>query len=70
MVFASSEPFTVAEDGQLVDDEIGSVWALDGRAIREPRAGEQLPLVETGYVALWSAWSEFHPNTDVWTSDS
>jgi len=39
-------------------------------ASRGPRAGEQLPLVETACVALWSVWSEFHPNTDMWTSGS
>jgi len=70
MAFASSEPFSVTEDGQFVDDKTGSVWVLDGQAIEGPRAGEQLPPVETAYVALWSAWSEFHPNTDVWTGDS
>lgn len=70
MAFGVSESFSVTEDGQIVDDQTGSVWTLDGRAVEGRRAGEQLPPVETAYVALWRAWSDFHPNTDVWSDGS
>ena len=33
MTFGVSESFSVTEDGQIVDDQAGSVWALDGRAV-------------------------------------
>ena len=70
MTFGVSESFSVTEDGQIVDDQTGSVWTLDGRAVEGRRAGGQLPPVETAYVALWRAWSDFHPNTDVWSDGS
>jgi len=70
MAFSSSASFSVTEEEHIVDDATGSVWTLDGRAIEGRRAGDQLPPVETAYVALWSAWSDFHSNTDVWSNDS
>lgn len=70
MAFASSGSFSVDEEGDFVDEETGSVWTLDGRAIAGPRTGERLSPVPTAYVALWSAWSDFHPDTDVWSNDS
>ena len=69
MAFASSGSFSVTEEGRFVDDATGSIWTLDGRAVDGPRTGEQLPPVETAYVSLWRAWSDFHPDTDVWSSD-
>lgn len=70
MAFASSGSFSVNEEEDFVDEKTGSVWTLDGRAIDGPRTGERLSPVATAYVALWSAWSDFHPDTDVWSNDS
>lgn len=68
MAYDTSTSFSVTEDGRFVDEITGSTWTLDGRAVDGPRQGERLPPVKTAYVALWSAWSEFHPETEVWES--
>lgn len=65
MAYRTSASFTV-QNGMIVDDATGSQWALDGRAVSGPRAGEQLPPVASAYVALGDAWVDFHPETDVW----
>lgn len=68
MAYDTSISFSVTEAGRFVDEATGSTWTLDGRAVDGPRQGERLPPVKTAYVALWAAWSEFHPDTEVWES--
>ncbi|MFB6273651.1 MAG: DUF3179 domain-containing (seleno)protein [Salinibacter sp.] len=70
MAFDTSTSFSVNENGRFVDDATGSVWTLDGRAVEGPRRGERLSPVATAYVAAWSAWSDFHPDTEVWKGES
>jgi hypothetical protein len=63
--FETSRSFSV-QDGQIVDDETGSVWSVEGRAVEGPLAGTQLTSIDTSYVAFWFAWQAFQPQTVVW----
>jgi len=66
--FETSRSFSV-QNGRIVDDETGSVWSVQGRAIEGPLAEEEtavLSSVDTAYVAFWFAWDAFHPETLVW----
>lgn len=63
--FETSRSFSV-QDGQIVDDETGSVWSVEGRATEGPLAGTQLTTVDSSYVAFWFAWAAFQPQTVVW----
>lgn len=65
MVYESSSRFLV-DGGQILDEDTGSVWTIEGRAVEGPRKGDQLRPVSSAYVALWSAWSNFNPETNVW----
>ncbi len=69
MAFEPSSTFSV-ENGQIVDDETGSTWTVDGRAVEGPREGERLTPVEDAYVAFWFAWAAFQPETTIWTPSS
>jgi len=69
MAFRTTTSFSV-QDGQIVDDETGSTWSVEGVAIEGPRKSEQLEPVDTAYVAFWFAWSVFQPDTDLWTNDA
>lgn len=69
MAFETSGSFSV-QDGQIVDDETGSTWTVEGIAIDGAREGEQLDPVDEAYVAFWFAWAAFQPSTDVWTDPS
>ncbi|PQJ35181.1 hypothetical protein BSZ35_11760 [Salinibacter sp. 10B] len=69
MAFTTDASFSV-QNGRIVDDETGSVWSLDGRAIEGPRKGERLAPVKSAYVAFWFAWAVFQPQTQVWTGPS
>ena len=55
------------EDGDIIDDQTGSTWTLDGRAVEGPEAGNRLEPVGEAYVSFWFAWAAFHPNTRIWT---
>jgi hypothetical protein len=63
--FETSRSFSV-QDGQIVDDETGSVWSVEGRATEGPLADTQLTTVDSSYVAFWFAWAAFQPQTVVW----
>ena len=65
MVYRSSKDFSV-ENGNIVDAETGSAWAIDGRAVDGVREGERLEPVASAYVAMGSAWFDFHPDSAVW----
>jgi hypothetical protein len=64
--FETSSTFSV-QDGRIVDDATGSVWSVEGRAIEGERAGDQLDVVASSYVAFWFAWAAFQPQTTIWT---
>lgn len=64
---ANGQPVTLREEnGGIVDEETGSEWALDGRAMAGPLEGERLEPVAEAYVAFWFAWADFHPETELW----
>ena len=53
----------------LQDQETGSNWqALTGRAIEGPLAGTALKRLPSFY-SFWFAWSDFHPETEVFGLD-
>jgi len=54
-------------DSVLVDEETGTEWELDGSATSGPLIGAWLDPVEDAFVAFWFAWSDFRPDTEVWT---
>ena len=65
--FNGGQRLTFAErDGQIVDEETGSTWRVDGRATDGPLAGTQLEPVADAYVAFWFAWATFQPETRLW----
>lgn len=53
----------------FVDQETGSVWNVEGRAVSGPLAGSSLVAHEGSFVAYWFAWSAFHPLTRIWTGE-
>lgn len=69
MAFNTSLSFSV-QDGRIVDDDTGSVWSVEGRAVNGPREGDQLEPVNTAYVAFWFAWAAFQPDTQIWERSS
>jgi len=47
------------------DEEPGSLWSIDGRAVDGPLKGSRLePIVHGDY--FWFAWSVFRPDTRIW----
>lgn len=57
--------FSVDEDGQIVDDQTGSVWNTLGEATSGPMEGKQLtPIVHGNH--FWFAWAAFHPETSIY----
>lgn len=57
------------EDGNIVDEETGSVWDVLGQAVEGPLAGESLePVVSVNH--FWFSWAAFKPETRVVTSQS
>ncbi len=63
--FETSRSFSVQNE-QIVDDETGSVWSVEGRATEGQLAGTQLTTIDSSYVAFWFAWAAFQPQTVVW----
>lgn len=53
-------------DGKIVDDQTGSVWAVDGVAVEGTLAGEELEAVAEAFVAFWFAWPTFYPEVEIW----
>lgn len=56
--------FTVRGD-TIADEQTGSAWSLEGRAVSGPLEGAHLPFVES-YTAFWFAWAIFQPDTRIW----
>ena len=48
----------------IVDEQTGSVWTPDGRAVSGPLEGESLAFV-TSFLAEWYGWSAYHPATSI-----
>lgn len=59
--------FTV-QDGQIVDENTGSVWNLAGQATDGPLAGTELTRIVSG-DHFWFSWAAFRPDTIVYGFD-
>jgi hypothetical protein len=55
-------------DGQVVDDQTGSMWRVDGLAVDGPSAGQQLAAVSKAFVAFWLAWPNPYPDIEIWSA--
>ncbi|MBI3961413.1 MAG: DUF3179 domain-containing protein [Deinococcus sp.] len=54
--------FTKNDQGQIVDQQTGSVWSITGQALSGPLAGQALtPIMHTNI--FWFAWAAFRPET-------
>lgn len=59
--------FTI-EDGNIVDEQTGSVWTITGKAVEGEHKGRELETVMYGdYFAL--AWLVFWPETEIYTTN-
>ena len=64
-----SQPLTFRViDGAIVDDQTGSSWTVDGRAVTGPLTASRLTPVRDNFVAYWFAWAVFYPETDLWST--
>ncbi len=65
---AGGRPLTFqVVDGERRDVETGSLWNFAGRAVAGPLDGQELEPHPAAYHAFWFAWSEFHPDTRIWS---
>lgn len=58
------------QGGEFRDRETGSVWTLDGVAVRGELEGARLKRAEQPYLAFWFAWALFQPDTEIWEAPS
>jgi hypothetical protein len=56
----------VVRDGRFADEQTGSVWAVDGRAVEGPLQGSRLTPVSSAFVSFWFAWAAFQPQAETW----
>lgn len=56
-----------AEANQIVDNQSGSAWRVDGVATSGPLAGTRLEPVAQAFVVYWFAWAGFYPAAQLWT---
>lgn len=56
------------ETNRLVDQQ-GTVWSYDGTAMEGPEAGTELERLNSHGI-YWFAWSEFHPETDIYEASN
>ncbi len=64
----AGEPVTIrAVADHFVDTETESSWNVEGVAVEGPMTGARLAIYDGAFVAFWFAWSEFNPNTRIWT---
>jgi hypothetical protein len=52
------------QDGHILDEQTGSLWSIDGRALDGPLAGSRLE-VAVAIDSFWFDWAAFHPETEV-----
>lgn len=56
--------FDVDEEGNIVDEQTGSIWNILGEATSGPLEGEALtPVVHGNH--FWFAWAAFNPETEI-----
>jgi thiol-disulfide isomerase/thioredoxin len=49
----------------MVDSDTGSLWSLEGEAIRGPLRGARLKALD-GYGVEWHVWFAYHPETEIY----
>jgi hypothetical protein len=54
------------QNGRIVDEQTGSTWTVDGRAVEGESAGARLEPVSRAYVSFWFAWAAFQPEAEIW----
>ncbi|MEM7353291.1 MAG: DUF3179 domain-containing (seleno)protein [Acidobacteriota bacterium] len=54
---------------QARDRETGSLWTVEGLAVRGPSKGRRLEPLD-GYQVEWHVWSEYHPNTEIFEHEA
>lgn len=62
--------FSVVDGGvpfRLKDDQTGTTWTVEGRAVEGEMAGASLTRIKEAYNAFWFAWAVFWPNTQVYS---
>lgn len=52
------------EPGFFTDDQTGSLWNIEGKALSGPLAGPSLTYVAS-FVTEWYGWSAYHPETGI-----
>lgn len=57
-----------AAGGAIIDDQTGSTWTTDGRAVAGPLVGAALDAIDDAFVAYWFAWAAFYPESVLWTA--
>jgi len=55
------------EAGQYLDQQTGSRWTIEGKAVEGPLAGSQLELIDSSYVR-WHGWAFSHKDTEIFFS--
>lgn len=64
---ANGQELTISlVDGRFVDEETGSVWGWDGRALEGSLESARLEPIDDAFVAFWFAWRAFQPATELW----
>ena len=60
--------FSHDAEGNLVDQETGSLWNGTGMAVSGRHAGTQLDVLSP-LPSFWFSWAQFYPQTDVFIAD-
>jgi hypothetical protein len=53
-------------NGDVVDNQTGSVWQVDGTATAGALKGSHPTSVAEAYVSYWFAWAAFQPDAELW----
>lgn len=63
------EPIKFTLEGGRLVDAAGGEWTFSGEAENGPYAGRELARLNSHGI-YWFAWSQFHPETDVYPTDA
>jgi len=65
----NGEPLTFSiTNGEIIDDQTGSSWNVEGIAVAGPSAGFKLDPMEDAFVAFWFAWPAFYEDIQIWSA--
>ena len=51
---------------QITDEETGTLWNIDGKAVRGPLSGAAVTFVPS-LISEWYGWSGYHPSTELYS---